>query len=141
MRDKSELNYAVFTNCLHVPPLFGTSNSVQPRIRLNQLWTPTPARPPFASRPSTWIGAFVVVGAGLGLYAFAGGKTSGNSTPIVRLEVHSSKDYVNQTASENSKIITLAVPSHLMPDESTLGQCSRYTSKTPIYKSNDRIHH
>ncbi|KAF8743294.1 Oxidoreductase FAD-binding domain, partial [Rhizoctonia solani] len=94
--------------------------SVQPRIRLNSTLAPTPARPPFASRPSTWIGAFVVVGAGLGLYAFAGGKNSINSTPLSDLKFTPLKIMSTKPASENSKIITLAVPSHLMPDESTL---------------------
>ncbi|CEL59667.1 NADH-cytochrome b5 reductase 2 OS=Ustilago maydis (strain 521 / FGSC 9021) GN=MCR1 PE=3 SV=1 [Rhizoctonia solani AG-1 IB] len=94
--------------------------SVKPRTRLNSTLTPTPTKPPLASRPSTWISAFVVVGTGVGLYAFASGKTSANSTPLSDMKFTPLKIVSTKPASESSKIITLAVPPHLMPDEPAL---------------------
>ncbi|KDN51088.1 hypothetical protein RSAG8_00717, partial [Rhizoctonia solani AG-8 WAC10335] len=87
---------------------------------LNSTSTTPSVKPPFTSRPSTWVGALVVVGAGLGLYAFASDKTSSGSTSLSDLKFTPLKITSTKPASENSKIITLAVPPHLMPDESTL---------------------
>ncbi|CAE6464485.1 unnamed protein product [Rhizoctonia solani] len=92
--------------------------SVRPLIRLNS--TTIPAKPSFTSRSSTWVGAFVVVGAGLGLYAFASDKSSTSSTPLSDTKFTPLKIVSSKPASENSKIITLAVPPHLMPNESAL---------------------
>ncbi|KEP53465.1 FAD-binding domain oxidoreductase [Rhizoctonia solani 123E] len=92
----------------------------RPLSRLNSTSTTASVKPPVTSRSSTWISAFVVAGAGLGLYAFASNKTSASSTPLSDLKFTPLKIVSTKPASENSKIITLAVPPHLMPDESTL---------------------
>ncbi|CAE7219113.1 unnamed protein product [Rhizoctonia solani] len=92
----------------------------RPLSRPNSTSPTASVKPPFISRPSTWIGAFVVTGASLGLYAFASNKTNSSSTPLSDLRFTPLKIVATKPASENSKIITLAVPPHLMPDESTL---------------------
>ncbi|KAG8734397.1 hypothetical protein FRC11_002339 [Ceratobasidium sp. 423] len=96
------------------------ATSVKSPCRLNSTSTTAPDKPPLISRSSTWISAFIVVGAGLGLYTFASNKTSAGSTPLSDLRFTPLKIISSRPASENSKIITLAVPPHLMPEEPAL---------------------
>ncbi|CUA70086.1 hypothetical protein RSOLAG22IIIB_00432 [Rhizoctonia solani] len=102
------------------PCLLSRATSTRSLNRPNSTLATVPTKPPLASRPSTWISAFAVAGVGLGLYAFASDKTSSSSTPLTDLKFTPLKIVSTKPASENSKIITLAVPPHLMPDQSAL---------------------
>ncbi|KAJ1308772.1 hypothetical protein OPQ81_004462 [Rhizoctonia solani] len=108
------------TACRSRPCFLPRTTRAKPLSRPNSTSTAELVKPPVTSRPSTWIGAFVVVGAGLGLYAFASDKASSSATPLSDLKFTPLKIVSAKSNGENSKIITLAVPPHLMPDESTL---------------------
>lgn len=118
------LSTRVRTCCRARPHIFlPRVNSAQHYARLNSTTAAPPTTPPQKSRSVALTGSLLALAASLGFYGFhvlSSNNTSAASGPLSDQKFTPLKIISSTPASENAKIITLAVPSHLMPDDSAL---------------------
>ncbi|KAB5595469.1 FAD-binding domain oxidoreductase [Ceratobasidium theobromae] len=118
------LSTRVRTCCRARPHIFlPRVNSARHYARLNSTTAAPPTTPPQKSRSVALTGSLLALAASLGFYGFhvlSSNNTSAASGPLSDQKFAPLKIISSTPASENAKIITLAVPSHLMPDDSAL---------------------